>query len=94
MKILFLLVVILDGMVVGGILALLCQAIFGNKPLARLLKLLTSILGGGAYSLWVLYTGLLDESISMLAGAIIWFAPIVLLIILAILAYMFKDEIE
>ena len=92
MDALFLVIFILDGLVIGYLLALLCQGIFGNKPFARLLKLLISIIGGGAYALWALYTGYEDSEISMIWGCIIIFAPIILLAMLWVVYYMFKDE--
>ena len=89
--ILFLLVAIFDGVIVGYFLAFLCKLIFGDNPLGRLLKLIASIGGGVGYSVWVLSTGISDDG-TMAGFLILTFAPIAVALILAIIGYMFDDK--
>ena len=93
MNFLFLAIVLLDGLVVGAVLSFICERLFGNSPLARLIKLLVSVIGGIAYGLWGLYT-LGDTEISLLGGAIIILAPVALLVIILIIRYMYKNDGE
>ncbi len=87
----FLVIAIIDGMFVGFSLKYLCELILGNKPIARLLKLLVSVGAGIGYFLWVICTYESTE-VSMVGGLFIIFTPIALFLILAIIAYMFKKE--
>ncbi|MBR3995130.1 MAG: hypothetical protein IKI97_07605 [Clostridia bacterium] len=93
MKALFLVISILDGYFVGAFGAFLCKLIFGNSPLARLLRLVISVGGGICYCLWVLCTGASDEG-TMTGFLILTFAPIAIVLILAIIGYMFDDNNE
>ena len=91
----FLLVCILDGLVIGWFLASVCEGIFGDKPFARLLRLIVSVGGGIAYAVWAIIT--CDSSeISLLGGAIIIFAPaalfLLLILVLWIKNYMFDQD--
>lgn len=89
--ILFLIAAIFDGLVVGYFLAGLCKLLFGDNPFSRLLKLIVSIGAGVGYSIWVLSVGTSDEG-TMTGFLILTFAPIVIVIILAIIGYMFNTE--
>ena len=90
-KILFFLIAISDGMIVGFFLAYLCKLIFGDNPLGRLLKLIGSIVAGVGYAIWVISVGNSDEG-TMAGFLILTFAPIVIVLILAIIGYMFNTK--
>ena len=87
---LFLAAVIFDGLIVGFFLAILCKLIFGDNPLGRLLKLIISVGAGIGYSIWVLAVGNSDEG-TMAGFLILTFAPIAVVLILAIIGYMFDN---
>ncbi len=88
---LFLVAAIFDGLIVGVFLATLCKLILGDKPLARLLKLIVSVGAGIGYSIWVLSVGGSDEG-TMAGFLILTLAPIALVFILAIIGYMFNEK--
>ncbi len=92
---LFLLVVsILDAIIIGFIVALICRKLFGDGPLARLLRLVLCIAGGGAYAFFCLNVlfGEIGEDMSLGTGAFIIFAPVALVLILMVVAYMFNGK--
>ena len=85
------LVAIFDGIIVGYFLASLCKLLFGDNPLGRLLKLIVSIGAGGGYSIWVLNVDNGTEG-TILGFLILNFAPIAIVLILAIIGYMFDTR--
>ena len=94
MDLIFLLILIFDAIIIGFIVALICKKLFGDGPLARLLRLVLCIAGGGAYGflcLDILY-GELGMDMSTGTGMLIIFAPVALVLILMVVAYMFKDK--
>ena len=87
----WLLVAIVDGLIVGYFLASLCKLLFGDNPFGRLLKLIVSVGIGIGYSIWVLSVG--NGTEGTIAGFLILaFAPIALVLILAVIGYMFDQE--
>ena len=87
----WLLVAIVDGLIVGYFLASLCKLLFGDNPFSRLLKLIVSVGAGIGYFIWVLSTA--NGTEGTIAGFLILaFAPIVLVLILAIIGYIFDQE--
>ena len=87
----FLVVAIADGFIVGFSFKFLCELILGDKPIARLLRLIISIGAGIGYTIWVL-SYLNGTEGTILGGLILCFAPIVLMIILLIIGYMFNGK--
>ena len=90
-ELLFLAAAIFDGLIVGFFLANLCKLILGDNPLGRLIKLIVSVGAGVGYCIKVLSVGNSDEG-TMEGFLILTFAPIVVMIILAIIGYMFNGE--
>ena len=92
MDLLFLILFIFDGMIVGKIISLICTYLFGDKPASRLIKLLLSIFGGVIYSVVCFNIGYGDNDISIGLGLVIFLAPVVVLLVLWILNYMFDNQ--
>ena len=82
--------VIADGLIVGGFIFLLIGSLFGDKPLVRLLKLLLGIFAGVGYLM--LCVAINTSDINMFIGCIILFGPVALMVILCLVYYMFKDK--
>ena len=91
MNLLFLAIYVIDGLVVGGLLSVICEGVLGNKPAARLLKLVVSVAGGVAYSIWGITVANSDKG-TMAGFLILTFAPIALILILWVLNYMFNNS--
>lgn len=92
MDLLFLLLSIFDGIIVGTIIAAISKWLFGNSPFARLIRLLLCLGGGFAYAAMCLNFGYSDVDITMGTFLFVVFAPIVLVVIALIVAYMFNNN--
>lgn len=92
MDILFLLLSIFDGMIVGSIISLLSKVLFGDKPFARLIRLLLCLSGGVAYAFMCLHFGYNDVDITMRTFLFVIFAPVTLFVVALIIAYMFNGD--
>jgi hypothetical protein len=82
---------VVDVGFIGLLLWGFCQWLFGEKPLARLLRLLVTIGGAGGYFLLFWYV-MGSTEISFFWGLLVAFAPAAFLVILLILYYMFKSD--
>ena len=85
---------IVDSFIIGIIVFYLIEFIFGDKPLARLSKLLLGIGSGiGYFSLCLeLNYGESAADVSMTTACLVFFGPIALIAILWILSYAFKSK--
>ena len=89
----FVLVEIFDGIIVGKFLASLCKSLLGDNPLGRLLKLIVPIGAGFGYSFWVHTVANSSSSEGSMVGFLaLAFGPIAIVLILAIIGYMFNTE--
>ena len=93
MDLLFLILFIFDGMIVGKAISLICIRFFGDKPFARLFRLLLSIIGGVLYSLFCFLNGYGESDINMALFLVIILAPVAVLLILWIIYYMFDNYV-
>lgn len=87
-----LLIMIIDGMVIGFIVALLCRLLLGDTPFARLIRLLLSIAAGVGYFLLCIHIGWGETNISLGEGTFVFLFPIGILTILKVVEYMYKDK--
>ena len=90
----FAIIIILDAIVVGMIGFYLCAAVFGDKPLARLLKLVLGIASGIGYLALAVDIGYgeLGYKVSDFIAGLVIFGPIAFFSVLWVLNYMFKDK--
>ena len=92
MELLFLLVIITDGMVIGAIISALCERLLGNSPLARLCRLLLCITGGILYAYMCISLAYGETELSMGMFLFVVLAPVALLLLMLVVKYMFKDS--
>ena len=89
MDLIFLLVAILDGMIVGMFVAALVRRFLGDSPFARLLRLIFSAGFGIGYFLLCGHLGWGDSSASDIVCILVFFIPVGCIGILKIIDYMF-----
>ena len=87
-------IIIIDSGLVGLIVAFIFDILLGNKPLARLLRLILGVVSGFAYFYLLGAVNIGEIEVKDITAKILFFGPIVLLVVLLILAYMFKDYAE
>lgn len=93
MELLFFLAYIFDGLIVGLLVFCVMGWMIGDKPLARLIKLLFGVAAGIGYWLLCVYMhGSDSSSMSMGLFLFVVFAPIALLAILWLINYMFEGK--
>lgn len=84
---------VFDGGVVGVIVALVITLMFGDKPAARIAKVLLGIAAGVGYFYWCISILVSDSrNVSMTFGLVVLFAPVVVFFVLKLLMYAFKKE--
>ncbi len=81
---------IISGIIVGMILAAICESLFGDNPMARLLKLIISVVGGIAYVFLMLAIDDYTIIVADWLGIVVFIAPVAIFVILWILRYMYK----
>ena len=90
----FEILIIADCIIVGMIVFFLITALCKDSPLVRLIKLLAGIISGFAYFLFLggMNIGEIFPNISL--GEFLFFllTPVIIVLILAVLGYMFKDK--
>ena len=92
MDLLFLVLSIFDGMVVGAIAFLLIKFLLGDKPFARLIKLLLGVASGVAYAA-LCFNIVFGETDVILGSGLFWLlAPVAVVAILWVISYMYKDK--
>lgn len=92
MDLLFIILFIFDGFLVGKAISLICNRFLGDKPFARLLRLLFSVFGGVFYSVFCFYNAFGESDINMALFLVIILAPVAVLLILWIVYYMFENQ--
>lgn len=86
-------VAIFDGLMVGVVVATIISRILGDKPAARIVRVLLGIAAGGGYSYWC-FSLLMSTSSELDTDfvLVVMFAPVALFFLLKLLNYAFKKE--
>ena len=93
MELFILIIMILDGMLIGSLVFALIELLFGDGPLARLMKLLLGVGSGIAY--FILCAHLAYGDILNINGSLVMFvifAPVGFMGIVRLKDYMFKKK--
>lgn len=93
MEIIMLLLPFVDGAIVAAVLAVVCQAVLGDSPAARALRLLACAVGGIGYCILGILT-LQSGTMELSTGLWILLAPVGVAVLLAAIGYIFgkKDK--
>ena len=82
-------IMIADVFIVGMFLFYISPVILGDSPMARLLQIVITAAGGLGYFI-LCSAANASYNLSLFWGAIIFFGPIALFLLLLLLAYMYK----
>ena len=92
MDLLFLILSVFDGMVIGALVFRVIKLLLGDKPFAKLIKLLFGGASGIAYAVLCLQLGYGETEIGMGVFLFLLFAPIAVIALFGIISYMYKDK--
>lgn len=86
-------VAIFDGLMVGVMIATIISRTLGDRPIARIIRVLAGIVAGGGYSFWC-FSLLMSTSPDLDTNFVlmVMFVPVGLFLILKLLEYAFKKE--
>ncbi len=84
----------IDGFIIGFLIYYLIEFFFGDKPLIKLIKLLSGVSSGIAYFFFCAYLmyGDIPNDIGLIIPGIFIFGPVILLAIIWIINFMFKNK--
>ena len=93
MELIFLVLAVIDGIFVAVLLGAFVAILLGDSPLARLARLLLSIVSGAGYFFLCCFLCLGETSVntSIELGLTVLLLPIGLLGVLKVIQYMFKN---
>lgn len=80
---------IANGIIMAALISVFCQAIFGDGPGARLLRVLLACAGGFGYFLLCITVNE-SPSTSNTLGYLVLFGPLALAAVGALIGYMYK----
>ena len=92
MDIIFVVIILFDGVIVGGFISALVENFIGNSPLARLFRLILSIAAGIGYICLGGYVGWGETNIGTVPGLIILLLPVAFIGVLKVIEFMYSDS--
>ena len=91
MDLIFAVIAIFDGIIVGMFVAMLVMKVLGDSPLARLLRLVLSISCGIGYFLLCAHLGWGETNATMGTFWTVFLLPVGFVAVLKVIDYMYKE---